>query len=263
MKILITGICGTIGSFLAPELARDHEVHGIDLRASDWPNSTQADLCDAAALPPIFEGVDVVIHLAADPRHEVEIGWDVLTNPNLIATARMSDAAHDAGARRVIFASSMHAVGGYEFDEPYLSIVSGRLDGLEPASVPLVKGDDPTRPDSRYGATKVFGESLGRYYTEGGNIDRPDERPMEVICVRLGTLPPSNRPGRDYRALVSWFSHRDAIGFFRACVERPNINYEIVYGSSHNTWKIYDTPYAWKLLDFTPINSADDHWRKE
>ena len=263
MKILITGICGTIGSFLAPELARDHEVHGIDLLASDWPNSTQADLCDAAALPPIFEGVDVVIHLAADPRHEVEIGWDVLTNPNLIATARMFDAAHDAGVRRVIFASSMHAMGGYEFDEPYLSIVSGRLDGLEPASVPLVKGDDPARPDSRYGATKVFGESLGRYYTEGGNIDRPDERPMEVICVRLGTLPPSNRPGRDYRALVSWFSHRDAIGFFRACVERPNINYEIVYGSSHNTWKIYDTPYAWKLLDFTPIDSADDHWRKE
>ncbi len=149
MQILITGISGTIGSFLVPELARDHEVHGIDLKPSDWPNSTQADLCDPDALPPIFEGVEVVLHLAADPRHEVEIGWDVLTNPNLIATARM-------------------------FDEPYLSIVSGRLDGLDPASVPLVKDDDPARPDSRYGATKIFGESLGRYYTEGGNIDRPD-----------------------------------------------------------------------------------------
>ena len=89
MKILITGITGMIGSFLAPELARDHDVYGIDLLPSDWPNSTQADLCDPDALPPVFEGMDVVIHLAADPRHEVEIGWDVLTNPNLIATARM------------------------------------------------------------------------------------------------------------------------------------------------------------------------------
>ena len=138
LKILITGICGMIGSFLAPELDRDHEVHGIDLKPSDWPNSTQADLCDPAALPPIFEGVEVVLHLAADPRHEVEMGWDVLTNPNLIATARMFDAAHDAGVRRVIVASSMHTMGCYEFDEPYLSIVSGRLDGLDPASVPLV-----------------------------------------------------------------------------------------------------------------------------
>ena len=158
MRILLTGISGTVGSLLAPELGRDHEVFGVDLRPSDWPNSTQADLCDPNALPPIFEGMDVVIHLAADPRHEVEIGWEELTNPNLIATARMYDAAHDAGVRRVIFVSSMHTMGGYEFDEPYLSIVSGRLDGLDPASIPLVKGDDPARPDSRYGATKIFGE---------------------------------------------------------------------------------------------------------
>ncbi|MBV7337153.1 NAD(P)-dependent oxidoreductase [Chloroflexi bacterium TSY] len=105
MKILITG---TIGSILAPELDGDHEVYGVDIRPSEWANSTQSDLCDPTALPPIFEGMEMVIHLAADPRHEVEIGWDVLTNPNLIATARMYDAAHDAGVRRVIFASSMH-----------------------------------------------------------------------------------------------------------------------------------------------------------
>ncbi len=262
MKILITGIAGTIGSFLAPELGRDHDVYGLDLRPSEWANATQVDLCDADALPPVFEDMEVVIHLAADPRHEVEIGWDALTNPNLIATAHMYDAAHDAGVRRVIFASSMHAMGGYEFDEPYLSIVSGRLDDLDPAAIELVKGDDPARPDSRYGATKIFGESLGRYYTEGGNIDRPDQRPMEVICVRLGTLPSYNRPGRDYRSLVSWFSHGDAAGFFRACVERPNINYEILYGASNNRWKIYDTPYAWELLGTVPSDSADDHWRR-
>ena len=159
---------------------------------------------------------------------------------------------YDAGVRRVIFASSMHVMESYEFDEPYLSIVSSRLEGL-----------DPGRPDSRYGATKIFGESLGRYYTEGGNIDSLDERPMEVICVRLGTLPASDRPGRDYCSPVSWFSYRDAAEFFRACVERPNINYEIIYGASNNKWKIYDTPYAWKPLDFMPVDSAEDHWGKE
>ena len=41
MKILLTGISGTVGSLLAPELGRDHEVSGVDLRPSDWPNATQ------------------------------------------------------------------------------------------------------------------------------------------------------------------------------------------------------------------------------
>ena len=49
MKILITGITGKIGRYLAPILACDHEVHGIDILPSDWPNATQADLCDADA----------------------------------------------------------------------------------------------------------------------------------------------------------------------------------------------------------------------
>jgi len=183
-------------------------------------------------------------------------------NPNVIATANMYDAAHAAGVRRVIFASSMHAMGGYEFDEPYLSIVSGRVDDLDPAAIDLVKGEDPVRPDSRYGATKIFGESLGRYYAELGNTDRVDQRQMEVICVRLGTVPRGNRPGSGYRSRVSWFSHRDAAGFFRACVERPNLQYEILYGASRNTWKIYDTPYAWDVLGFTPSDNAEDYWRK-
>ncbi len=262
MKILITGMAGTIGSILAPDLDCDHDVYGLDIRPSDRANTTQVDLCDAAELAPVFESMEVVIHLAADPRHAVGIGWDVLMNPNVIAAAHMYDAAHAAGVRRVIFASSMHAMGGYEADEPYLSIVSGRFDGLDPAAIDLVKGDEPPRPDSRYGATKVFGESLGRYYTELGNIDRVEQRQMEVICVRLGTVPRNDRPGSDYRSRVSWFSHRDAAGFFRACVERPNLRYEILYGASRNTWKIYDTPYAWDVLDFVPSDNAEDYWGK-
>ena len=52
MKILITGISGTIGTFLAPALARDHDVYGIDLRPSDWPNAVQADYgLDISRLP--------------------------------------------------------------------------------------------------------------------------------------------------------------------------------------------------------------------
>jgi uronate dehydrogenase len=161
------------------------------------------------------------------------------------------DAAHAAGVRRFVFASSMHVVGNYETDEPWASIAAGRYDGLDPATVPLVTADMPVRPDGRYAATKSLGESLGRYYA--------DCEGMEVVCVRLGTIADSDAIGDDPRGYVAWFSHADLAGFFSACVEAPGIKFEIVYGASANTWKIYDTASGWKALGFTPADNAEDH----
>jgi len=250
MRILITGIAGTIGTILASNLEGDHEVHGLDVRISDRPNTAAIDLQDAAALAPAFRGMDVVIHLAADRRHEVEIGWDDLMGPNVVATANVFDAAHAAGVRRVIFASSMHVMGGYEADEPYRSIVSGRYGGLDPDDVPLVGGDMPVKPDSRYAASKAFGEALGRYCADVEN--------MEVVSARIGAITENDRPGVDQRSWVAWFSRRDVAGFFRACVEQPGLQHEVLYGASANRWKIYDTPYAWRVLGFQPTDNAED-----
>lgn len=251
MKILITGIGGTIGSVIADTLGKRHEVTGIDIRKLDRPGAVVADLTDADAITPLFEGVDAVVHLAAERRHTPDIGWDLLLPANVVTTANVYDAAHAAGVRRFVFASSMHVVGNYESEEPWASIAAGRYDGLDPETVPLVTADMPVRPDGRYAATKVLGESLGRYYA--------DCEGMEVICVRLGTIADSNEIGSDPRGYVSWFSHRDLAGFFSACVEKPGIRYEIVYGASANTWKIYDTPSSWRALGFTPSDNAEDH----
>jgi len=251
LKILITGIGGTIGSVIADALATRHEITGIDIRPINRAGVSVADLTDIDAISPLFEGVDAVIHLAAERRHTPDIGWDLLLPTNVIATANVYDAAHAAGVRRFVFASSMHVAGNYESDDPWASIAAGRYDGLEPDSVPLVTADMPARPDGRYAATKQLGESLGRYYS--------DCEGMEVICVRLGTIADSDAIGDDPRGYVSWFSHRDLAGFFAACVEKPGIRFEIVYGASANKWKIYDTPSSWKVLGFTPSDNAEHH----
>jgi nucleoside-diphosphate-sugar epimerase len=250
---VVTGIAGKIGSLVAGDLARDHDVVGIDVRRSEEHETHLIDLADEEALGPVFRGADVVIHLAADPRHGREIGWDILMPKNLVPTANVFQAAHDFGVRRVVFASSMHVVGMYEFDEPYLSIVQGRYRDLDPAQVPLISADMPARPDGRYAVVKLFGESLGRYFAEAEN--------MEVVCVRVGTVGREDRPGDDPRSYVSWLSHRDAAGFFRACAERPGINYEVLYAASGNTWKIYDTPRAWRVLGFQPADNAESFRR--
>lgn len=251
LHILVTGIGGTIGRIVAQDLGKDHDVYGIDIRPLELPSTSQADLTDHAAIAPLFKDAEVVIHLAAERRHEPEIGWDELMKPNVVATANVFDAAHAAGVRRVVFASSMHVMGGYEFDEPYKSIVAARYGGLDPDAIPLVTSDAPTKPDSRYAASKVFGEALGRYYAE--------VEEMEVISVRLGAVHETDRPGFDTRSWVAWLSNRDVDALFRACVEKSGIRHEIVYGASANRWKVYDTPASWKVLGMTPANNAEDY----
>jgi len=250
MKVLITGIGGSIGTLVADTLESSHEVTGIDIRPVDRVGAVAADLTDMSVIRPLFGGVDVVIHLAAERRHTPDIGWDLLMPRNVVPTANVFDAARAAGVRRFVFASSMHVMGMYEFDEPYSSIVNGKYEGFDPAAVQLVGGDMPTRPDGRYAATKILGESIGRYYAEAEQ--------MEVISVRLGTIGSDDRPGGDPRSFVSWFSHRDVAGFFKACVEVPGISLEILYGASANTWRVYDTPYAWKTLNFVPQDNAEE-----
>ena len=251
MKVMITGIVGTIGTIVADHIQDDHEVHGVDLRESDRPNTTQIDLADSAdELSKTFEGVDVVLHLAADRRHEPWISWNELMRPNIIATANVYTAAHKAGVRRVVFASSMHAVGGYELIEPYASIVNGNYEGIDRNKVELVKGlGQDAKPDSEYSASKVFGESLGKYFAEFEE--------MEGLVIRVGTL--NNKPGADPRSWVSYFSRNDIPGYFRACIEKKNVSYDILYGSSNNDWKVYDTPYAFNYLDFQPSDNAENH----
>ena len=111
-------MAGTIGRIVAEDLGQDHDVRGIDIQPGEHPGTSQVDLRDKAAIAPLFKDVEVVIHLAAERRHEPEIGWDELMDPNVVATANVFDAAQAAGVRRMVFASSMHVMGGYELDEP-------------------------------------------------------------------------------------------------------------------------------------------------
>ena len=87
MKVLIPGAAGTVGRLLSDGLGRDHEVHGIDVRPSDRPRMHVVDLSGAAALPRLFDGMDAVVHLAAERRHGPEIGWDILMPRNIVPTA--------------------------------------------------------------------------------------------------------------------------------------------------------------------------------
>jgi NAD+ dependent glucose-6-phosphate dehydrogenase len=252
-SILITGSAGRIGTILREALRDRYDLSGIDRAPVPGFGSTIADLADLDAILPAFQGIDVVIHLAAEPRHTPDIGWDLLIPDNIIATANVIEAARRGGASRIIFFSSMHVNGLYERDYPYSAIAQGNYEGLEPDNVSLVTHEMPIRPDGPYAASKVFGELLGRYYAE--------EYGITVICLRLGTIAPEDRPGDDLRSYMSWCSHRDMVRTVERCIEVEGINYDIFYGASGNTWKIYDTPRVWRVLGFEPQDNAEDYRR--
>ena len=116
-KILITGVSGLVGTVLAESLKHKYEVTGVDLEESNQVPTVKANCSILQDILPAFYGVDTVIDLASNPSQYS--AWDVIHGVNLKCTSNALEASKISGVKRVIFASSNHATGMYEFDSPY------------------------------------------------------------------------------------------------------------------------------------------------
>ena len=251
MKVLVTGSSGLIGSMLISPLADEFVFLGLDVHKSDKAPDVPTlitDGSDLGAIMPAFEGIDAVVHLAANA--PVETPWpDVLKN-NISTTHNVYEAARQHGLKRVVFASSNHAVGNFEMDEPYSRIRTGDYEGLTPGGFTRVDHTVPIRPDSDYGASKAFGEATGRYYHEHFGL--------EVACLRIGTCNAQNSPVGSVRSFATWLSHRDLAQLVQQCLTQP-LGFEIFYGVSDNTWRFWDTDHAKKVIGYAPLDNAEDY----
>jgi len=223
----MTGAAGRIGTVLRPALRE-----GLaELRLSDREEvpglvgsetSVPADLTDFDAVARAVDGVDAVVHLGAIPD---EAAFDVIAGPNLHGTYHVFEACRRAGVRRIVYASSNHATGMYPVGEP----LDGRV---------------APRPDGLYGASKVFGEALGRMYV--------DRFGLSVVCLRIGSFRP--RPEEE-RELSTWLSHADGVRLVQAALT-ADVDFAIVYGASANTrrWWPPDTE-----IGFVPVDDAETY----
>ena len=225
--VLITGAAGAIGSCLREGLrALVTRLVLTDVSPLDPTGNerfVQADLSDRSAVRRAADGVDAVVHLGAIP---TEASFDDLLGPNIIGTFNVFEAARQAGAKRVVFASSTHATGFYPAGE--------RLTGREAA-----------RPDTLYGVTKAYGEALGSLYA--------DKFGLEVICIRIGWF--TERP-RHVSGLATWLSPADAVRLFAACLSAPSVGFQVVYGASANTRLTWDLSPA-RRLGYEPQDDAE------
>ncbi|MFE7606726.1 NAD-dependent epimerase/dehydratase family protein [Brachybacterium paraconglomeratum] len=117
-RILITGATGGIGSHLARTLPDDYELvlHGRD--PDEAPPGRQlrlADLTDLEEVTALMDGVDTVVHMAG--ASSPESSWEAVLEANIVGARNVLEAAHRAGVRRVVLASSNHAFGMYDRHE--------------------------------------------------------------------------------------------------------------------------------------------------
>ncbi|MDQ2663328.1 MAG: NAD(P)-dependent oxidoreductase [Candidatus Eremiobacteraeota bacterium] len=227
-------------------MRKDHSVVGIDLKDAD----RTADVRDSDAMVRALRGCETVIHLAGAVA--VDASWEDVYGTNIGGTYNVYEAARKNGAKRIIFASSNHAVGMNEVqDAPQI---------YEPGFGRVVGIDDPYRPDGLYGVWKAFGEVLGRYYS--------DQFGMQVTCVRIGSITSADDPKHESvrdssgwlnltdeqkfkRYAATWMSQADFARLVRAIMAR-DVAYAVVYGVGDNATRFWDLEPGRAIFGFWP-----------
>lgn len=227
--ILMTGAAGGAARMIRPLMRETYRLRLSDRVpvADRHPDEEDvpADLADPDALARAVRGVDGIVHLGG---FSVEGPWDAILQANIAGTYNLYEAARQAGVRRIVFASSNHAVGFYRRDRTI--------------------GDDVTpMPDSRYGVSKAFGEALGNLYGH--------KYGMEILSIRIGNV--GARP-LDMRRLAIWLSPRDLVQLIGIGLERLGIRHEIVYGMSDNERAWWDNANAHRL-GYRPQDRSEDY----
>jgi len=187
---LITGGAGFIGSHLADALiAKGRNVRILDNFSSgkrenlehvlDRIELVEGDLRDADAVRQAVEGVDVIFHQAAVASVPRSISDPTTTfDANVTGTLNLLLAARDAGARRVVFASSSSIYG----DTPTLP----KVESMKP------------EPLSPYAISKLTGEQLCRVFTNVYGL--------ETVALRyFNVFGPRQDPDSQYAAVIPRF----------------------------------------------------------
>ncbi|MFD4587006.1 NAD-dependent epimerase/dehydratase family protein [Streptomyces sp. NPDC058423] len=232
--VLLTGAAGGLGTLMRGLLP----AYGYELRLFDMnpiegePDAVTAELADTDALREAVRGVDAVLHLAGI---SLEAPFEKILRANIEGTYHLYEAARAEGVRRVVFASSNHAVG---------------FTPRPREGDPLIPVDTPRRPDTYYGLSKGFGEDLAQLYW--------DRYGIETVSVRIGScfMEPST-----VRMLSVWLSPGDGARLFHAALTAEDVGHTVVHGSSANTRLWWDLATA-RALGYEPQDDSEQFAEK-
>jgi uronate dehydrogenase len=226
-RLLITGASGVLGREARAHLSQAAAI----IRLSDalpmapagaHEEVMQCDLSDAPSVERLCAGVDAILHLGGQA---VEAPWERIMQSNITGAINLWEGARKAGVKRILFASSNHAIGFHR-------------------RTTTLTHDSPARPDGRYGLSKAFGEDLAYLYAAKFGIS--------AFCIRIGSCFPE--PTTE-RMLSTWLSYADFIRLVEVGLSAA-YHYEIVYGVSRNSRTWWDNSNAYRL-GYDPRDNAE------
>ncbi|WP_207587704.1 NAD-dependent epimerase/dehydratase family protein [Halomontanus rarus] len=249
IDIAITGAAGRVGREAIEAFPDDHELTPFTHSEHEDLESEILEIEDRDAFREALEGQDVLIHLAANPSPEAD--WDDLSGPNVEGVYNAFEAARENDLRRVVYASSNHAVNMPNVASPIRpESTQGRPTAIRPS--------DRTRPDSYYGITKVFGEAVGSYYA--------DRHGLEVVNLRIGWLLSEDeleekideRDGAGERyARAMWLSPEDCRRLINAAATEPlEGTFVTAHGVSDNSDRFLSLTETTLGIDYRPQDNS-------
>lgn len=227
-KMVLTGAAGRLGSYLREPLTNMCD----ELVSTDWVEDignlydgetyVKADLGLLEEMETVLDGADMVIHFGAIGD---EAAWDAILHSNIVGAYNVWEAAARKGLRRVVYASSIHAVG------------------MHPKTT-RIDTEVAHRPDTYYGLAKCFAEDLGSLYW--------DKKGIESVHMRILSAAQVNNT----RALGSWLSYDDMIHMVQQAINTPITGFSIIYGVSNNDRCPVDNHKA-SFLGYRPKDNAE------
>lgn len=230
-QVLVTGATGRVAGQLLPGLRER-----FDLRLTDRVPGPDDDggspllvgeLTDRRFLDEAVEGVDAVVHLAGNP--DPAAPWQDLRQPNVEGFAALLAAARERRLRRVVFASSVHAMGVYE---------GWRRWPIDPAW--------PPAPCCPYGATKAFDEALARAYDY--------QTGMSLIGLRMGLCAPE---ASMEEAAAGWLRPVDLQRIVIGALE-ADVKFGVYHAVSWPSRRRWDIDATVRDLGYQPDRDSDD-----
>src|SRR4051812_48455517 len=231
-KLLITGPGGRVGTQVVPLLREQFALRLFDLRPIEPVGDDEivpGDIRDFEALLAASRSVDAVLHLAAVP--DEDDFHSKLLPMNLAGGYNAFEAARQAGVPKIIFASTGQTVLNYPKGQ-------------------WVTSEMPVRPHTVYACTKIFGEAVGRYYSENHGL--------QVICIRIcwfqAYASPHLRSSAEGRR--EWCSPRDLTQLITKSI-RSEVKFAIFFGVSNNKGRFWDITNAQELVGYSPEDDSN------
>lgn len=227
--VLLTGASGTIGRILASRLSalgwtlRLTDAVALPFPIPEGATFVLADLENQGAVNDLAQGCGLILHFGGI---STEQSFETVLGPNLRGSFHIYEAARSQGAR-VVFPSSVHAVGLYDRTE-------------------ILDQDCLLRPDGYYGLSKAYGEMLARLYW--------DKHAVESVLIRIGSVLPEVT---DERILSTWVSHDDFVRLIERCADAARVDCSVIWGTSNNSRSFWRRD-ARHRIGWVPLDSSDN-----